>query len=366
MRPFSADALADFSLRLGEVVVDPLRWTAMLDALSELTGSAGGALLQSDVRTADIPRSAVLEPLFRRYFGEGWHVRDLRARGVELVARGIVVGDDDLMTEEEMRREPYYADLLAPAGYKWFAGIGFRAGAAPWVLTLQRTAGQGAFTRGEKAVLAGLSDRLSEVATLSEAVGRASLLAMGSAFDAVRQPAILLQASGTVLLVNAAADALLRDALRVVNRRLVARERRVAEALDALTGAVRTRIDGTPLNLPPLVVPRPGRRPLVVRAVAVDGEARSPFLGARAVLLLTDLDAAPEPRAPDRIRAAFGLSPAEARLAARLAAGASLQEAADALGVTHATARGQLKAVLAKTGTHRQSALIELVHRLPP
>lgn len=57
----------------------------------------------------------------------------------------------------------------------------------------------------------------------------------------------------------------------------------------------------------------------------------------------------------------FDLTPAEARLTKLLVRGKSVDEAADALGVTYATARSQLKSVYAKTDTHRQA---ELVHRV--
>jgi DNA-binding CsgD family transcriptional regulator len=55
---------------------------------------------------------------------------------------------------------------------------------------------------------------------------------------------------------------------------------------------------------------------------------------------------------------AFQLTPAEARLAAHLASGASLTEAADAFGVTHNTVRSQLRAVFEKTQARRQADLV--------
>ncbi|OCC24447.1 hypothetical protein MB02_07685 [Croceicoccus estronivorus] len=63
---------------------------------------------------------------------------------------------------------------------------------------------------------------------------------------------------------------------------------------------------------------------------------------------------------PDLIQL-FALSRAEARLAGLLADGLSLEEAAAALGVTRNTARSQLQAVFAKTGTKRQGDLVRLL-----
>lgn len=57
----------------------------------------------------------------------------------------------------------------------------------------------------------------------------------------------------------------------------------------------------------------------------------------------------------------FGLTPAEARLACLLGDGADLEECALQLGVTRNTARTQLRAIFAKTGTNRQGDLVRLL-----
>lgn len=62
-----------------------------------------------------------------------------------------------------------------------------------------------------------------------------------------------------------------------------------------------------------------------------------------------------------RLRAMFGLTAAEARLADRLAAGDALRVAAAALGITYGTARVRLAEIFQKTNTHRQSELVSLL-----
>lgn len=56
----------------------------------------------------------------------------------------------------------------------------------------------------------------------------------------------------------------------------------------------------------------------------------------------------------------LGVTPAEAALVATLAAGGTLEQHARQRGVSAGTVRGQLKQVLAKTGTHRQAELVRL------
>ena len=62
-----------------------------------------------------------------------------------------------------------------------------------------------------------------------------------------------------------------------------------------------------------------------------------------------------------RLRAEFGLTKAEARLASYLANGASLASMAQAFDVKLTTIRSQLQQVFAKTGTSRQAELVALL-----
>ena len=87
------------------------------------------------------------------------------------------------------------------------------------------------------------------------------------------------------------------------------------------------------------------------------------FSSGRLILLLTDLRSSLRPEAT-QLCAAFGLTAAEAKLAAKVASGVGVNGAAASLGVSRETARSQLKAVFAKTNTRRQAELAALVARL--
>jgi DNA-binding CsgD family transcriptional regulator len=64
------------------------------------------------------------------------------------------------------------------------------------------------------------------------------------------------------------------------------------------------------------------------------------------------------------LRHLFSLTPAEAKLANLLVRGLSPDEAGEKPGVKRATARNQLKAIFAKTNTHRQGQLVALLATL--
>jgi DNA-binding CsgD family transcriptional regulator len=63
------------------------------------------------------------------------------------------------------------------------------------------------------------------------------------------------------------------------------------------------------------------------------------------------------------LQLAFGLTTAEARMASSIARGEGLRHAANANGIAFETARAHLKAVFAKTQTHRQTDLALLISR---
>jgi len=108
-------------------------------------------------------------------------------------------------------------------------------------------------------------------------------------------------------------------------------------------------------------------RPYPIAAVAgvlrlrVAEDGREETLGDRELLAkLRDL---PVP-AESALRRLFDLTPAEARLARRLASGDSLEQVAQSLDVKMTTARTQLAGIFAKTGTCRQAQLVAILSRL--
>ncbi|MNW20108.1 hypothetical protein D3C71_2203510 [compost metagenome] len=64
------------------------------------------------------------------------------------------------------------------------------------------------------------------------------------------------------------------------------------------------------------------------------------------------------------LRELYGLTPAETRLATRLACGEGLPEASRQMRIRHETARTQLKSIFLKTGCGSQARLTQMLTRL--
>jgi DNA-binding CsgD family transcriptional regulator/uncharacterized protein YhfF len=178
----------------------------------------------------------------------------------------------------------------------------------------------------------------------------------------------------TLGVCNPAGEALLhrRDGLALHHGRLTTRfdadARRllstVAEVC-APTGQIRTdRPDPRPGKSALVTIRRSDDRPsyrAVVLPVRRGHAIQALTTSSIALLFVDDPDHRAPPTRAEYCVLAFGLTPAEARLAVHLATGASLTEASDRFGVTHNTVRAQLRAIFDKTDTHRQVDLVRLL-----
>jgi hypothetical protein len=67
---------------LAKAIIDPAAWPEVMDEICRSVGATGAVLLQSDVRTSDVPRTRSVDEMITFYFNNNWHTKDLRARGL--------------------------------------------------------------------------------------------------------------------------------------------------------------------------------------------------------------------------------------------------------------------------------------------
>lgn len=207
-------------------------------------------------------------------------------------------------------------------------------------------------------------------ALLDSAEGRGRDLQ--AALDAVGPPVAILDAQGRVLGVNALAEALLRaeDGVQVLQGKLsVTLPAAAAAFTDALQKAVRL--------CEPLLRPEARAVPGVVEVLREKAEALRLILmplrdnhalratgesRARVLVVLQEAHSAPR-LDPGLIGQLHQLTPTEALLAVALAQGRTVAEFAGSRGTSEHTVRTQLKSLLEKTGTQRQTDLVAVVLR---
>src|SRR5262249_55234766 len=150
------------------------------------------------------------------------------------------------------------------------------------------------------------------------------------------------------------------DDIRIKSGRLAFRDQAADRRVDVFIERMLFTHDAEAVPAEPIVARRRANSPVILRILPVPPAARSPFLGARALLTFTPIEPRTGPCGP-LLSELFGLTSAEAKLASLIAEGIALETAAEELGIARETARNQLKAVFAKTGTHRQGELIALL-----
>ena len=180
--------------------------------------------------------------------------------------------------------------------------------------------------------------------------------------DVIQTAVILVDSGATIMHANRAAETIIArgDGVCTTRSALCCEHSDDTSRLRQLIGeasAVPTRGSGGALA----IRRRSGRRPLSALVTPVRGERpRTAEPSTTAIVLIAD----PEAAIPDLgagLRAVYGLTAGEARVAVALLKHERLADVAAALGVRLATVRTLLQRAFEKTNTHRQAELVRLM-----
>lgn len=226
-----------------------------------------------------------------------------------------------------------------------------------------------AFRAGERRTLQALLPHIARAWRVKRAVAETEALlgSLKSALDGIEKAVIVTAPDGSVRFANRAADALLSKggAIDARQGRLRGARVRETEALQALIGgAAATSVGQASVAVDAVSLPGDDDRP----ALAVVAEPLSPAHGegygchadAGAILFIGDSEASRCPAA-DRLQIVYGLTGAEAQVAARIVEGKGLPYASRSLNISPNTTKYHLKSVFAKVGVASQAQLVRRV-----
>jgi DNA-binding CsgD family transcriptional regulator len=242
-----------------------------------------------------------------------------------------------------------------------------RSGSDAASLYVFRPTRSGGFGARERALVSSLVPHLQRAMSLRRHANvlDATLNPLAAATDGLPTAAIVLKGDGTVVFANREAKCLLdrRDGLELGAEGLKAvkaSDHRNLKRLIAAAAAQEPLVGGRDC----LAVSRPSMKaPYLVRVGPAGATGTlSAADTSLAVVFIVDPDVRRVPRHTELVDA-FHLTPAQARLAARLCGGERLADAAAAERTSTETARVHLKAAFRKTGTHRQAELVGLLLR---
>jgi DNA-binding CsgD family transcriptional regulator len=269
--------------------------------------------------------------------------------------------EDEITTPEEREALPYYQEIARPGQREWWASVSCLVRNRRWCLSMFRDARRGRFDLSETDRFMRVAPELRRIISVAEKVWDVSISPSLALLDQLNCAAALLDCRGYVKRSNRHAEALFGGGLNVRHGRVHATDRASDARLQRL---IRASVSGAPANFAgPALIARNGSAWLLAEIVPMTSFAHDLFNGGDLLLHFTGFGAA---EIPDErlLSQAFRLTTAEARLAASLADGDGIEAARTGLAIGRETARTQLRAIFAKTGTRRQAELAALLSRL--
>jgi DNA-binding CsgD family transcriptional regulator len=370
----SLDAFSELLEVLYSAPLDQEQWQRFLTLICEYTRGRSGYFLCADnllglsVRAiGGIPHEAQ----FAADYNQHHAAKDPYHGALVRNGRTGVFQGNDVFPDESLLQTEMYRKLLAPIGIRYVTLVPLTLSVRRFeAISIWRAREHGPMDEDCNRMLSLLVPHIQKALQIRQVLGitQQRLAGAEAVADASSTAAFLLTQQGTFIHSNAAADALVSDGSSLILRNgiLIAAEAQSREALHAifLKAASPSYAPATVTPVHALSLPRTdGRQPLQLLATPLPHTHRDRS-GADLLLLVTDPER-PSSFPDGVLRALYGLTPAETEVANGLLTGYSLEEIASLRSVTLGTVRIQMKSLLSKTGTSRQSELVRLLMTLP-
>jgi DNA-binding CsgD family transcriptional regulator len=271
--------------------------------------------------------------------------------------------DDQVVTADDRKTLAYFHETARPGKREWWAAGSFAIADRQWCLSVYRDRARGRFSHDDGRYLAKVAPGFGRIVELAEKFEAAKVSSALTLFDRLKCPALIIDWDGAVRNLNRLAESILEKDLHLRRGRLFAPDPASNRRLQQLVAAILAAAPCEPPALSQVVINRADAPWLLIDVMPLTALGSDTFNGGRAVLILTDLT---KPSVSDSklLAILFGLTPAEAKLAAAIASGIGIDAAAASLRIARETAKSQLKAVFLKTNIHSQPELLALMGRL--
>ena len=334
-------------------------WPVFIERLRHALNARIVGLFVHDMRThtGAFSFNVGLAPEHVRLYDDYYSERNVwMIHGREQNVPGNVRTSEERYPSSELLKTEFYNDFLRPVGVTH--GVGgtiLKDGSQAGNITVLR--GKTAFGDEARRVLSTLIPHLRRaIRTHRRLAGtRLEEHAVLAALDRLPSGVLIVDGASRPLFVNAEGRRILaaRDGFTVERGTLTASRSDDTRRLREFVARAATRGGGASLALG-----RPSaQRPFGIDVVPLTLPAGDGVAPRVVGIFIVD----PERRTENEehlLARLYALTPAEAGLATRLAAGESLIEAAGHRGIGHETARTHLKRILRKTGARRQAELV--------
>lgn len=358
-----------------EAAGDPPRWQTFLETFGRALKSSGTNLFAQDLRTqkVDIAASIGIDPAFQQSYEQHYRTRNVYLQhGSNLLRTGSVCVNSQMCPDRIALRSEFFNDWIAPQKQRHgLLGVVWRQRSVTSMVGAIRSPSTPPFSDREVSLVQSLIPHLQRAVSLHRRIAdlENQKIAATNALNHWSLGVLLLDAQGRVLLMNRRAEEIVcqKDGLLRTADGLCAPRTSESLALRALVkDAVSTRLGHGGHSGGAISLTRPSlKRALNVLVAPLFPQNGLPAQqGAVVALFVSDPETHEETK-EDLLRYFYGLTPAEATLAAKLVTGDDLKDAAETLSVSMNTARTHLKRVFQKTGTRRQAELVRLLLQSP-
>jgi DNA-binding CsgD family transcriptional regulator/PAS domain-containing protein len=351
-------------------------WSPIVQDMASYCSAAAGGIVVFNPSTLDVPVSCAsgVDQEFLDTYIDRFAANDPRWPPL-LNSIGKACRSDDIVGLDVMESSELINDFFAPRNFRWTMGSLFsQVGGMIGAINFLRPRRCGPYSDEELRRLGLFVPHLRRSFTLYAQLQqhRTAARSYEALFSMMPAPMLLLTGDGRVIIANPAAERILRrgDGLSVHAERLQALrsadQKKLYESLQNATLAMRGSIALQPHGTF-LIHRTDGQRAYQVGIVPLPRAHLLIEFDSHAELAMFIVDPEVRPKA-DLLgyQHAFGLTPAEARLAAHLVEGSSLAEIANKHRISITTVRSQLRTLFAKTETHRQVDLIRVLQLQNP
>lgn len=356
--PDSADD--DLISDIYEAAAVPELWPNVLGKMSKMADGAGGILFTANLDRIRWTASPDIYDLFDEFVRDGWAAINPRPARMGSLNHAGFVRDHDAFTDEEMNKDVVYTEFYRKRGVGWATGTMLSVPSGDSIIfSFEKAYAKGPITDQVITRFDGLRPHLARGALLSARLGLARAQAMADALETVGLPAAVLRLRGRILTANSSFSKFVPSVFQDRQDRVHLADDNADFLLAEAIERVSTASALAPVNSIPLPA-EGGRPPLILHLLPVCGTAQDIFSNAVSLLVVTPVDRAIVPTATV-LQGLFDLTPAEARVARGIGEGDTVETLAAKFNLARETVRTQLKAVLGKTGMHRQSDLVAML-----
>lgn len=234
-------------------------------------------------------------------------------------------------------------------------------------ISIQRAEDKPPFGEADFALMRRLVPHIRRAAFIGELLEARSLERdmLSATLETLRVGIVLTDETGRIIHANSAAFRLIKDSSALHSNSTTLAARNLESAID-LSQAIAAAGSGTSVDIPrtgiAIALRAQDQHDLAAWVLPLDSGLRKDLGGeftARVAVFLREMgDTSPIPA--ELFVRRYGITPAECRVLLLIVQGKTTQEAAEALGISLATAKTHIARLLDKTGTERQVDLVRL------